>query len=420
MHSALARVALGVVLLTTGCRRCAEERAELPQKKSKKNESKNSTDDSDLAALMALGYTSHSPDKADKSKMGVVRHDPELAFPGYTLLTIFPDCKAILIDMQGKEVHSWQHPGCASWSHVELLPNGDLLVPGVERRRKGLRSRRHRERRFLLRVAATGELLWKRRLPVHHEAQLAQNGEILALTLGDRRVPYEPHRDITDNFIVRLSDLGARGDHLSLYGVLSNNDVGFEFKRVKPKSDHGSYRIDLIHANAVEELTSTALAAKNPLYRVGNLLVTIRHQDTVAIIDTARRLVWAWGQKVLSGPHDAQALANGNLLVFDNGLARGWSRIVEVDPSNKTIVWTYEAPRRKDFFTSGRGGCQRLPNGNTLIGESQTGRAFEVTRQKEIVWEYFVPVLDTKGHRATIVRARRYTAADVAAWRERP
>ena len=33
----------------------------------------------------------------------------------------------------------------------------------------------------------------------------------------------------------------------------------------------------------------------------------------------------------------------------------------------------------------------RLPNANTLITESEAGRAFEVTPEKKIVWEYFNP-----------------------------
>jgi hypothetical protein len=37
------------------------------------------------------------------------------------------------------------------------------------------------------------------------------------------------------------------------------------------------------------------------------------------------------------------------------------------------------------------GSCHRLPGGNTLIVESMQGRAFEVTPDGEIVWEYFNP-----------------------------
>ena len=37
------------------------------------------------------------------------------------------------------------------------------------------------------------------------------------------------------------------------------------------------------------------------------------------------------------------------------------------------------------------GTSQRLPNGNTLITESENGRAFEVVPGGDIVWEYNNP-----------------------------
>ena len=43
------------------------------------------------------------------------------------------------------------------------------------------------------------------------------------------------------------------------------------------------------------------------------------------------------------------------------------------------------------FFTATCGTAERLPNGNTLITESDNGRAFEVTPDKEIVWEFYNP-----------------------------
>ncbi len=49
-----------------------------------------------------------------------------------------------------------------------------------------------------------------------------------------------------------------------------------------------------------------------------------------------------------------------------------------------------------------------LDSGNTLISESNKGRAFEVTLDGDIVWEYFVPYLSPKGHRQVIVRLYRY------------
>jgi hypothetical protein len=43
------------------------------------------------------------------------------------------------------------------------------------------------------------------------------------------------------------------------------------------------------------------------------------------------------------------------------------------------------------FFSNFCGTAERLPNGNTLIVESDNGRAFEVTSAGAIVWEFHNP-----------------------------
>jgi len=40
---------------------------------------------------------------------------------------------------------------------------------------------------------------------------------------------------------------------------------------------------------------------------------------------------------------------------------------------------------------------QRLPNGNTLITESNNGRILEVTQDKVVVWEFYIPERKIKG-----------------------
>ena len=55
------------------------------------------------------------------------------------------------------------------------------------------------------------------------------------------------------------------------------------------------------------------------------------------------------------------------------------------------LDWTYEGTPKERFFTKGSGVAQRLPNQNTLITETDYGRAFEVTPEGEIVWQFFNP-----------------------------
>ena len=46
---------------------------------------------------------------------------------------------------------------------------------------------------------------------------------------------------------------------------------------------------------------------------------------------------------------------------------------------------------KRSFFSPFRSSAQRLPNGNTVIAESEWGRIFEVTPGGDIAWEYINP-----------------------------
>ena len=146
------------------------------------------------------------------------------------------------------------------------------------------------------------------------------------------------------------------------------------------------------------------------------MIITSRKQHTVAIFNYERReLLWAWGRDTILFPHEAQVLKNGNILLLDNGAPnrRAYSRIVEIDPVEDEIVWSYSADPPESFFTIGRGTVQRLPNGNTLIASSGQGQIFEVTRLGEVVWRYHNPHFDPSKKTKTrgTLRAERYVPA---------
>ena len=149
-------------------------------------------------------------------------------------------------------------------------------------------------------------------------------------------------------------------------------------------------RGDLYHTNAVEVLDGR-FADRIPAFREGNVLISMRTQSIVAVLDmVAGEIVWV-ASDLWRAQHDPKFLDNGNILVFDNKGAKGESRVVEFDPVSRELVWVYEGDRSNGFFTQMCGASHRLPNGNTLMTESDFGRAFEVTPSGEIVWEFVNP-----------------------------
>ena len=79
------------------------------------------------------------------------------------------------------------------------------------------------------------------------------------------------------------------------------------------------------------------------------------------------------------------------MLLFDNYVLMEQSSVWEFNPVTEEVYWHYRGNRRHPFYSEVCGTTQRLPNGNTLITESDNGRVFEVTRDKEIVWEFYNP-----------------------------
>ncbi len=121
------------------------------------------------------------------------------------------------------------------------------------------------------------------------------------------------------------------------------------------------------------------------------------------------------GQKLFK-QHDAQWIESGlpgagNILIFNNGAGRPGGDYSSIDEIESPIdengnyqfttgtayspveqLWIYTATPESDFYSSFISGAHRLQNGNTLICSGANGRFFEVTEDKEIVWEYINPV----------------------------
>lgn len=150
---------------------------------------------------------------------------------------------------------------------------------------------------------------------------------------------------------------------------------------------------DPLHTNAVE-LVRRPIDVGSTILRPGQVIVSFRQINTIAAIDPDEgRVVWAYRGPWLA-PHDPDLLDNGRIMLFDNRGhfgAGGASRIVEFDPRDQAITWTYSGTDAAPFFSALRGRQQALPNGNVLITESATGRLLEVTRGGDIVWEYINP-----------------------------
>ena len=119
----------------------------------------------------------------------------------------------------------------------------------------------------------------------------------------------------------------------------------------------------------------------------GNILAAHEGEGAVREVDQSGKVVWEYTGVENAG--DAQRLANGNTLIS----CGTQKRVIEVTP-DKQIAWQFTAADAPELNITWVSSIQPLKNGNLLIGNflrNQEGRgahAFEVTRDKKVVWKW--------------------------------
>jgi hypothetical protein len=374
----------------------------------------------DIRDFLALPYLAHVEDDPNPEIKGVSLHNERLSYPGLNLLTSMNSGCSHLLDMKGNILHSWftNKRLRDRWLYSEMDRDGNLIVIVT-----GFGLAKIDWKSDIIWVSAASKsphLDRERRASYHHDFDVTESGEIYVLANEPRRVEIRssgsPPQEIRDNSVIILTPEGVARRKVSFYDALGRLMAGDIVKhinearsKIKSQGKVPTLTFDVFHSNAVEEIHADIGVAER-----GNVLFCIRNLNLIGILDIEKEeLVWSWGPGVLQLPHDPTVLANGNILVFDNGLrTRGYSRVLELDPRTKEIVWKYGADPRESFFSPVMGASQRLPNGNTLITESTKGRVFEVTQDGEAVWEFRNFEVrekgENKGKRSTIYRMMRY------------
>jgi hypothetical protein len=361
---------------------------------------------------------------------------PDKTFDGYTLYasaslsSLVPNTQVFLIDMKREVVHHWIVSFSKIWPNPPHLQgrqvddfsvcifachpyeNGDLLVVfhSLEFTVHGY---------GLAKIDKDSNLIWSYPASVHHDVVVGEDGTIYTLV---QRPVYSSHKGLEYvplpwlvDYLVMLSPDGKEvRPPISILEALRNSPYSMLLSPLETSLNPSStpelsdeslrelrQRQDVLHANSVSVLSS-AQAAKFPNFKPGQILVSIRNLHTLAVIDpTTETAVWG-----ACGPwhyqHDAQFLDNGHVMLFDNiGSPRG-SRVIEYDTQQSSFPWSYPGIDNPPFFSRERGLTQRLPNGNTLIVNSDGKEMFEVSPAKEIVWSCDAP--------GFITTARRYPA----------
>lgn len=366
---------------------------------------------------------------------GVTRYAPERAAPGLTLLSGFFDGMPglRLIRPDGSVVKSWPAEYLtrfADSAHIrppEDAPasNWNAAVHGMALNRDGSVIFNF-DGKGTIKLDACGRTLWTLPRMTHHSIDRAAEGGywIPSRHWIDEAPTYplfaRPHMDDT---ILRVSEDGQVMSEISLNRILLDNGL-YALLTANGKFRSDVQEKDVLHINDIEELRAEHADAF-ALFEAGDLLLSLRHLNALMVVEPgAWRVKWyrvgPWMRQ-----HDGDFQADGQITVYNNnsddtraGDVLGGSNLMAFDPADpaQTVSVFYGAEEGQAFFTNTQGKHQRLTNGNVLIAEYYGGRAFEITPDGEIVWEYVNRYDDERV--ARISGAMRYPPGyvDDAAW----
>lgn len=245
----------------------------------------------------------------------------------------------------------------------------------------------------LARIDACGNTIWRNLGWYHHNVSKGLNGTVWSwkrMQPEDAPENNGQEKNVDEHLVEIKVDSGEVVTEISFiedimlpYGVhgvfairKADEDSGFD----------GRYLPDPFHPNDIEILTED-LATKFPNFKTGDILISLRSLNTVAVLDgKSYKPVW-WHTGPWHRQHDPDFLSNGTISVFNNNMQMGKSTIDQINPATNQVVSVFSGTDEQPFYTWVRGKHEYLPNGNILITESQAGRVIEVSGD-EIVWEY--------------------------------
>ena len=386
--------------------------------------------------------------------IGVLRNNAG-SYNGYTLFAPITSTQTYLINNCGQVVHEWTStftPGASVYllENGNLLRTGKIANADIQFGGVGGKIELFDWDNNLLweYTYSTTEV------SQHHDIYPLPNGNILmlAVTTMTQAEAIQAGRNpanledgkLFNEQILELEPVGTDqaniiwewniNDHLiqdfdntkDNFGVVADNEQLLDINYLNSdKSPANWLHINSIQYNAalnqivmstrilseiyiIDHSTTTAEAATNSggtygkggdlLYRWGNM-EAYDHGDT--------------NDRTLFGQHYPHWIPDGltdagKLLIYNNGGDRVYSTVEIINPpvsapgvysydSNDgylpvTAEWNYTDPVDPlNFFSAILSSGQRLPNGNTLICDGDSGYFFEIDSNGDIVWEYINP-----------------------------
>ncbi len=360
------------------------------------------------------------------------------AYPGYTLYGPSNGRATYLINLNNQIVKTWNHNRNGGYSYY-LLESGHLLRTAMA---SGIRINGGGAQGVVQKYDWNGNLVWEytyssATVQAHHDIEPMPNGNVLIIAWEVKTAAEVQaagcSRNITlwPDHIIEVRQTGANSgeivwqwhawDHLiqdynanrANYGVVGDHPELLDINLATTS--------DWMHVNGISYNPELDQIVFSSHYL--NEVYVIDHSTTTAEAASHQGGRWGrggdflyrWGKPSNYRAQGAQVFyvvhsaywvpvglpGAGNIMAFNNRERQGTSMVVELVPPRDergvylrnvngaygpaNPVWSYTA---NGFYSQHLGCNQRLPNGNTLITQSTSGRMFEVDVQGNVQWNY--------------------------------
>lgn len=328
----------------------------------------------------------------------------------YELMSECPElgCLAWIMDRAGTIYHTWPIDRNEPWGHVErargfsqaddvypesmhLYDSGDLLVSY------------HARDKFpysvgLAKFDKDGEVLWKRDSFSHHWFYVDEGGMIyapsheiiespLSIPGTDEQLVCEAKKVYEDVILVLFQD-GSIARRISVLQALFESDYGALVHLTQDVCDP-------LHLNDVRLLTEED-ALEYPELAPGDMLISLRNLNTVAVLDAVTaRVKWIASGLTLR-QHAPRFLGDNDILIFDNlggPVDKGGSRLVRIGLAAREVSTLFpvaDTPPEVSFFSRIAGHIDLdMERSRVLASLTMQGRVLEIELQTgDVLWEY--------------------------------
>lgn len=261
----------------------------------------------------------------------------------------------------------------------------------------------------LVKLDRCGNLVWRLERETHHSVERAEKGGYWVpgrrYHSKETQTPFPPFdTPFKEDTILHVSEDGKVLKEISVPEIFYKNRM----ESLITASGHWydlnfGWDREILHLNKIVELSSD-LAADFPMFKAGDLALSIRESNLVMVIDPATQKIKWWRIGPWLRQHDPEFNAGGTISIFNNNCYRtayGYSgkdrspldaprisNIMKINPATDEFQVIYGDKTGQEMLSIIRGKHDPTAVGGLFITEFEGGRVFETDQEGNIIWEY--------------------------------